>query len=78
MKKDIFNIGVDAEKYIRKDNGEILIYLGESKIPLKGKVDRKANQNGTPRIFCGPEFIRWVQKHYRLKEKVDLNIVSPS
>ena len=76
--KGFFNLGIDVEKYVRPDDGPIVIQLGDSKSRLDGRVDRKANLNGTPRIHGGLEMQNWVQKHFQLGDVVDVLIISPN
>jgi hypothetical protein len=76
--KGFFNLGVDIERFVRPDSGSITILLGNSKTHLNGRVDRAANQNGTPRIFGGVELQHWFQRNFELKNVVDVHIVSPN
>jgi hypothetical protein len=76
-KMGFFNLGVDVEQYIRKDEGPINILLGDAKKKIIGQVDRSANKNGTPRIFAGKELINWFQNNFNLKDKVQIDILSP-
>ncbi len=46
--KGFFNLGIDVEKYVKAENGQITIRLGDSKVKIEGRVDRDANLNGTP------------------------------
>ena len=49
--KGFFNLGVEIERFVRPSSGPIKILLGYSKEQINGRVDREANQNGTPRAF---------------------------
>ena len=72
-----FNLGVDVDRFIKGENGPITLMLGESKQLLIGKLDRNANQNGTPRILGGPELRNWFHKKFSLKDIVDVHIIAP-
>ena len=75
--KGFFNLGVDVERFVRSDSGPITILLGDSKARIEGRVDRTANVNGTPRVFGGVELQHWIQRHYDLKDVIDVYIQSP-
>ena len=76
--KGFFNLGVDIQRFVRSDSGPINILLGASKTQVDGRVDRAANQNGTPRIFGGAELQHWFQRNFDLKSVVDVHIVGPN
>jgi len=75
-KKGFFNLGVSVNSYLKLDNGEITIYLGEEKQKIIGKINRDANQNSTPRIFGGNELKKWIQKNCKLQEMIFVYILS--
>ena len=76
--KGFFNLGVSVDKYIRPQNGEIQLLLGPSNRTLWGRVDRDANENGTPRIHGGVELRNWFFHNFKMKERVLITILSPS
>jgi hypothetical protein len=76
--KGFFNLGVSVDKYVRPQSGEVKLLLGVSKRTLVGRVDREANQNGTPRIFGGPELRDWFFKNFKLKDHVRVTILTPN
>ena len=75
--KGFFNLGVDVERFVRPDSGPCTLRLGESKAEVRGRVDREANQNGTPRIFGGAELRDWFQGHFKLEDVVDVFVTDP-
>lgn len=75
--KGFFNLGVEIERFVRSSSGPIKILLGNSKRQINGRIDREANQNGTPRVFGGAELRHWLQRNFQLKDVVDVHIVSP-
>lgn len=76
--KGFFNLGVEVEKYIRKDEGPVSIYLGSGNRKIEGRVNRTANTNGTPRIMGGVPLRDWLQQRYQLLEVVEVLIQGPS
>ena len=75
-KKGFFNLGVGVDKLIRPDSGDIQIFLGEDRTAIVGRVDRKANRNGTPRVF-GKGLTVWFRSHFNLMDPVDVVIEGP-
>jgi len=72
-----FNLGVAVDRFIRSENGPITICLGNQSNELQGKVNRDANQNGTPRIMGGAELRNWFQRNFSLGETVDVVVLAP-
>ena len=75
--KGFFNLGVDVERYVRRDNGPCTIHLGDSGERLEGKVNRNANVNKTPRIHAGADLRNWIYKHFSEMDIVDVVIEAP-
>lgn len=76
--KGFFNLGIDVDNYIKRDNGTMHIFLGESKKEISGRVNRDANLNSTPRIYGGNELKDWIQANFNLKDLVIVHILSPN
>ena len=76
--KGFFNLGVDVERYVRKDSGTAVLFLGNSKTRIEASVDRNANQNGTPRILGGAELRNWLQRNCKLGDRVNIHILKPA
>lgn len=57
-----FNVGVSAERFIGADGKTIEIFLGTSESPVLGLINRRANQNGTPRIMGGVGLRDWFMR----------------
>lgn len=66
-----FNLRVDWDRIVRKDNGPVVIELlfGHK---LEWWVDRSANPNGTARVFGRVELRNWFQRHYRQGDVVEI------
>jgi hypothetical protein len=67
FKMGFFNVGVSYDRHVRKTEGPVRLRLGRDGKEVEARVDRHANQNGTPRIMgasrCGtgsrPTSSRW-------------------
>ncbi len=46
--KGFFNLGVEVDRYVRRDSGPITLALGHKSHIIEGHVNREANPNGTP------------------------------
>ena len=75
--KGFFNLGVDVNNLIRHDNGPITLLLGDERRAIDGRVDRNANQNGTPRVFGNRQLADWFQQNFAQNTTVDIEILSP-
>lgn len=75
--KGFFNLGIAVDKYVRPQSGAIAIML-DGRRELNARVDREANLNGTPRIHGGQELRDWFFKHYKLRDKIIVTILSPT
>ena len=74
--KGFFNLGIDVERHITYEEGPFVVFVGENKREIKGRVSREANQNGTPRIYGGAELRDWFQANFRKGERVDVLILA--
>lgn len=72
-----FNLGVDVERYVRRDDGTVRLRLGACGRSLSGRVSRRWNRNGTPRVQGGAELRNWSQREFRHGEAVLVEIVAP-
>jgi hypothetical protein len=73
-----FNITVEFDSYVRRDEGPILLLLvaGDTEQRVEARVNRTAQNNGTARIMGGVELRRWFQDHYKVGDRVDVDIQS--
>ncbi len=76
--KGFFNLGVSVDKFVRSDSGDVTLVLGNANRTIAARVNRNANQNGTPRIYGGAELRNWFFDNYRLKDQVSVTILSPT
>src|SRR5688572_4508197 len=75
--KGFFNVKVDHDRFIRRTEGHIAIQLGVGGKVLAGKVDRKANLNGTARIYGRSALRDWFQANFSERDIVNVEIVGP-
>ena len=74
-KQGFFNARREFDRYIGVE-GPI-----EIRIPghvIAGRIDRKAQRNGTARIMGGTELRDYFQKTFSLGDEVEVEIVSPT
>lgn len=65
------NTGSSVSDAIGKDGEPMLIRLGtQYHSGVQSRIDRKANRNGTPRIYGGARVARWFQENFRLNDVV--------
>ncbi len=76
--KGFFNFGVAVDALIRPDSGSITIELRDSHRSIEGRVNRNANQNGTPRVHGGTELRDWFQANYEVSDRLAVHILSPT
>ena len=76
--KGFFNVPVDHQRYVRRDDGPVSLTLGDSGRVVDGRSDRKANP-GTraPRIHGGKALRDWIQANFKLQDKVAVHIEAP-
>jgi hypothetical protein len=77
-RKGFFNLGVSVDRYIQPSDEPITIYLGDSGRKLIGRSDRKANQNGTPRIHVGVDLTNWFMQNFEELDVINVVILSSS
>lgn len=75
--KGFFNTGIEASDKLGDDGQTIELYLGRCSTPLLGTINRRANSNGSPRIFGGKKLRDWVQTHMKQDDLMTVEVVSP-
>ena len=73
-----WNIPVDLDRYVRKDEGPTTLLLGKSHRKIQAHVNRSANQNGTARIMGKSALRDWFQQNYAVMDSVPLRFISPT
>ena len=75
---EIFNLGVDVERFISADlDGDMEMEL-EGNVTISAKMTRRANQNETPRVRAGAVLRDWFMKNFREGEVVRVEILAPN
>ncbi len=72
-----FNVPVDFDRFVRLQEGPVILRLGLGGSEIEGKINRRANQNGTPRIMGGTKLRDWFQQNYEPLETVLIDLSSP-
>ena len=75
--KGFFNLGVDVDRFVRKDSGPAVLLLGESRASFDVHVNREANRNGTARVMGGVAVREWLQRNLRQGDLVEVHIIAP-
>jgi curved DNA-binding protein CbpA len=73
--KGFFNVTVEHDRFVRRSEGSIQLILGNS-MQIDGEINRRANRNGTARIFGGAELRRWFKDHYNPLDTVNIDLSS--
>ena len=73
-----WNVPVDLDRYVRKDEGPITLVLGQSGLEVQAFVNRSANQNGTARIMGRSALRKWFQQNYDVMDDVPVRFVAPN
>ncbi len=74
--KGFFNVVVGYDHYVRKSEGPIRLRLGRQGNEIEGSINRRANTNGTARIFGGPALTEWFQANFQPLETVAVDLSS--
>ena len=74
--KGFFNVTVDHDSPRFKE-GPITLFLVNTGESLEGRVDLKANPNGTPRIMGGAKLRGWFQANFKVGDVVQLEVNPP-
>ena len=72
-----FNVPVDFDRFVRSQEGLVLLRLGLGGPEIEGTINRRANRNGTPRIMGRTKLRDWFQKNYEPLETVPIDLSSP-
>lgn len=71
-----FNVVVDYDRYVRKQDGPIRLRLGHEGTEIEGKINRKVNNNGTARFMGGAPLRDWFQKNFEPMDVVPVDLGS--
>lgn len=76
--KGFFNVGVDGTDVLGADGQTIELYCGEADAPILGTINRRANLNGTPRIFGGKALRDWIQANLVRDGLMRVDVLTPT
>lgn len=74
--KGFFNVPVDFQHFLSAKDGPVDIYLGAAARPISGRLTRKANRNGTPRVFGNKPLRDYFQSSFKRGGLALIEIVS--
>lgn len=72
--KGFFNVPVDFDRFVNAEEGIITLKLGHDKL-VKGRINRKANNNATPRIHGNRELRDWFMENFKIMDEVNVRFV---
>lgn len=76
--RGFFNLGVEAERFVTRDEGAVALLLGLSGRRIEGRVTRKANLNETPRVFGGAKLRDWFIDSFQMLDLITVVVLSPT
>ena len=76
--KGFFNLGVDIERFVTRNEGVVTLLLGSKGRRVEGRVTRTVNQNGTPRVFGGAELRDWFGANFEMLDQIKVLVHSPT
>lgn len=76
FKQGFFNVVVDYDRYVRTIDGPIRLRIEPAGEEFEGKINRRVNRNGTPRILGGAKLRDWFQKNFEPMDTVNVDLSS--
>ena len=73
-----FNVAVACDHHLRPDEGPVLLKLGRHGVDIEARVTRRANRNGTARVYGGARLRDWFQRSFAVGDTVDIDLQSPN
>ncbi len=74
-KAGFFNVRRDFDRYLPEGERPITVLLGDKKLRFPGRIDRRANGNGTARIRVGARLRDWFGTHYALGDEIKVTVL---
>lgn len=75
-KQGFFNVTVAFDRYVRGTEGPIPLKLGRTGEIIEATINRRANENGTPRILGGTKLRDWFQMQFEPMAVVGVDLSS--
>jgi hypothetical protein len=76
FERGFFNVPTTNAASLGEDGQIIDVFCGDSAVPLRALINRRSNQNGTPRILGGVELRSWFQSQ-TAGSSIKVNVYSP-
>jgi hypothetical protein len=76
--RDSLIFGVEYSDYFGEHGTIENVELGDKNNVIVGKINRTANNNGTPRIVMGTQYKEWVQQAFKQWEFMNVKIINPN
>jgi hypothetical protein len=71
-----FNVTVEFDRFVRLEEGPVILRLGLNGPEIQAMINRRANQNGTPRIIGGARLRYWFQKNFEPMDIIAVDLSS--
>lgn len=78
LKQGFFNVPMKYTTLFGADRDRIEIYCGKTRNPIYGYINRTVNTNKTPRIMGGAQLRDWLQQHFDLDSRIQVDVLSPT
>ena len=67
----------DARGLLRDNDDEVMLWLGEDKILIRGRLERHGGANGAPVIHGGCTLRGWLLKHCQPGDTLEVRVLGP-
>jgi hypothetical protein len=78
FKTGFFNVPVAHSHFFGSDTEPIEIFCGSSSTPISGSINRRSNQNHSPRLMGGVGLRDWFQNNSSASSKVQITVYTPN
>ncbi|WP_454764377.1 GIY-YIG nuclease family protein [Cupriavidus campinensis] len=78
FKSGFFNVTVEHQHLFPEEGGSLDIYCGPDRYLVKGRFDRTANNNRTPRVHGFTPLRDWLQRNYEPMQTVTVTVLGPT
>ncbi|WP_423200325.1 MULTISPECIES: GIY-YIG nuclease family protein [unclassified Cupriavidus] len=78
LKSGFFNVTVENQHLFPQEPGSLDIYCGPERYLVKGRFDRTANSNRTPRVHGFAPLRDWFQRNYESMQSITVTVLGSS
>jgi hypothetical protein len=78
FKSGFFNVTVENQHLFPQQGASLDIYCGPKRLLIKGRFDRTANTNNTPRVHGFAPLRDWLQRHFEPMQSVTVTVLGPA